>query len=541
VDLHAGRRRLIAMFALTASAAGLTVAVAAPASAGSGPISVAALAFAERHVDTTSDSVVVALEFTIKDTNAAADDISGEVNVRLAGSTPGTFVGQTHEIQFDHETTGFGYADWISGTAQRSTYRYSFVVPQYANARHASWVVTAVTARDDVGGSLSVDRAGLRRFSRSTLATTALVDTTPPTLGRIERETYIGVLRPYVYVGGGNAEVRYYVDLSDYQTGIWRGALTLTGPGGATITTEFASQVDDRERSCGYSYPYDAFSGPCGVLVTPPAGTSAGTWRPTSLLLVDNAGNAVTIANPDAAPIVLTANAVVSASDFTVTPNPVNTWTQTVDTRIGMAVHGAQQGVSEIIVDFDNIGGRCDQISTTPTAEPDGTYSVPVRAYEGARLCTAQGVAVVDGAGNTAAYGNQYFGPDPGVKIMRLPNTTPPVVTAASVSPATVSESQATETMITLTIQVTAPIAPVDGYDLFVYDAAGNEVVRQLGGLSMYNGAVEVFFRFYDPAPPGEYTVGFRLSDASRLTSSWGMPGSPPVPGGPLTITVTAD
>lgn len=541
MDLRAGMRRLVAAFALAASTTGLTIAVTTPASAATGPISITSLAFAERHVDTTGAAVVVALDFSIKNTNAAAANVGGEVSVRLAGSTPGTFVGQTHEILFSYGQTGYGYADWISGTPQQSSYRYQFVVPQYANARHARWVVTAVTARDNVGGSLSVDRTGLRQFVRSSLVTTSLVDTTPPSLSGVARETVIGNQRPYVYVGGGDLEVRYGIDLSDNQTGIWRGTLTLTGPGGATIATDFASQVDDLERSCGYSYPYDAFSGPCGVLVTPPAGTAAGTWRVTSLLLVDNAGNAVTIADPGGDPIVATSNEVVSASDFTVTPNPVNTWTQTVNTSVGMAVHGARQGVSEIILDFENIGGRCDQTSTTPTVKPDGTYAVPVRVYQGARQCRAQGIAIIDGAGNVAAYGYQYFGPDPGVKIVQLPNTTPPVVTSASLSRTTVPQSQATQTSILLTAQVTAPIAPVNGYDLFVYDAAGNEVARQGGGTGVYNGVLEVYFGFYDPVPPGEYTVGFKLSDASRLSSSYGMPGTPPVPGGPLTITVTSD
>ncbi|GAA4455893.1 hypothetical protein GCM10023170_049620 [Phytohabitans houttuyneae] len=514
--------------------------VAAPASAGSGPLSIRSIAFAERHVDTTADAVVVALDFTIKNTNAAAEHLAGEVSVRLAGTAPGTFVGQTHEILFQYGQTGYDHADWISGTPQLSSYRYSFVVPRYANARHARWVVTAVTAQDELGGTLSVDRAGLQRFSRSWVAATSLVDTTPPSLGGVDRDVWIGNRRPYVYTAGGNAEVRYRVDLSDYQTGFWHGSLTITGPGGATITTDFASQVNNLSRSCGYSYPYDAYEGPCGALVVPPANTAAGTWRVTSVVLVDNAGNTATFGDPGTEPVVFTANQVVSASDFTVTPNPVNNWHESVETRVGMAVHGAQQGVSEIILDLSNVGGHCAQVSTTPTAHPDGTYSVPVRAYQGAARCVAQGLAVVDGAGNAAAYGTQYFGPDPGVTILRLPNTTPPVVTAASVSPATVTQAAASETTITLSVQVTTPIAPVTSYDLYVYDAAGEEVVRQGGGTGAYNGVVEVHFRFYDGAEPGEYTVGFAISDASRLTSRWGMPGFPPVPGGPVTITVTA-
>jgi hypothetical protein len=39
--------------------------------------------------------------------------------------------------------------------------------------------------------------------------------------------------------------------------------------------------------------------------------------------------------------------------------------------------------------------------------------------------------------------------------------------------------------------------------------------------------------------PPGTYTVAFQLTDAGGLTSSYGYPNTPPVPGGPLVFTVT--
>jgi hypothetical protein len=42
----------------------------------------------------------------------------------------------------------------------------------------------------------------------------------------------------------------------------------------------------------------------------------------------------------------------------------------------------------------------------------------------------------------------------------------------------------------------------------------------------------------------GDYAVGFSLSDDAHQRSWWGMPDVPesrPIPGGPVTLTVTAD
>ncbi|WP_345030491.1 hypothetical protein [Kutzneria kofuensis] len=41
------------------------------------------------------------------------------------------------------------------------------------------------------------------------------------------------------------------------------------------------------------------------------------------------------------------------------------------------------------------------------------------------------------------------------------------------------------------------------------------------------------------PAPPGVYTIGFSLTDEGHLTTAYGPPNGQPMPGGPLTITVT--
>ena len=74
--------------------------------------------------------------------------------------------------------------------------------------------------------------------------------------------------------------------------------------------------------------------------------------------------------------------------------------------QISLHVSGAQGGVSTIYVDF-TADSPCSQQSATPTANPDGTYSVPISMLSIATICTVAGIAVLDGAGNVAVYGTE--------------------------------------------------------------------------------------------------------------------------------------
>ena len=71
-------------------------------------------------------------------------------------------------------------------------------------------------------------------------------------------------------------------------------------------------------------------------------------------------------------------------------------------------------------------GGAILQQPATPTANPNGTYSVPISMLSIATSCTVAGLVVLDGAGNVAVYGTEYGEPDLGIKLTRVPDTTPP-------------------------------------------------------------------------------------------------------------------
>lgn len=236
-------------------------------------------------------------------------------------------------------------------------------------------------------------------------------------------------------------------------------------------------------------------------------------------------------------PITVTSNSAVQASGFTASPNPVNNWTQTQTVQIGMNVSGAQDGVATIYVDFA-AGSPCLPQSATPTANADGTYSVPVSMFSIASRCTVAGIAVLDGAGNLAVYGAEYGEPAVGIQLTRVPDTAPPVATGASLS---ATSLPSTADSIGLTIDVNDAVAPVNELSGTVFNSSGYPVGGASGGVpATLSGSVSMSLSIPTGLAPGTYTVAFQLTDEGGLESSYGYPNSQQVPGGPLQFTITS-
>jgi hypothetical protein len=122
-----------------------------------------------------------------------------------------------------------------------------------------------------------------------------------------------------------------------------------------------------------------------------------------------------------------------------------------------------------------------------------------------------------------------------------VPDTTPPVVTAATLNRTSVPANEANSAYLYATVMLAPSNAPVEGYDSYVFDAAGNTVGQSVGGATEYQaGTVQVSIYLQYGLQPGTYTVGFTLGDRARLQSSFGTPWGQPMPGGPLQLTVTA-
>jgi hypothetical protein len=527
---------IAAVAVIVMSIAGTAVANASVATAQAGrELAYASINFAQHHVDASGGHAAVTVTWQLTDSNQDASFVAGEIDIRMAGDAPGTFIGRTYQIQYDISGSPDGDVT-ATGTAQNSSYSYAFPVPQYANAKEAKWVVTKATALDDQGDTLSLSGVALDAFS-ATLNAKELADTTPATYDELAIAPDNGGLHPYVYDNGVAGSMGYSLEVQEPESGFWKGTIRLKGPGGQTLHGAFAfTSSENQGESCGNLGGGDDFDTSCGVEITIPAGTAAGTWVVSAITLVNNAGISKTYGNLNAVPIVVTGDTGLSATGFTASPNPVNNWVNVLNpVQITMTVAGAQQGISAIYVDAAN-AAPCQQFNSTPTVNPDGTVSVSIDDFRGTAVCQIGGIAIVDGAGNVALYGSEYNAPDPGVTITRVPDTTAPTATSASLTPTSLPASQTFDNQFTLTLQVVAPIAPVNQLSIYAYDSSGNEVFEQSGGVSSISTNS---FNLSEFLPAGTYTVGFTLTDEGGLSTSYGTPGGQPMPGGPLQFTVT--
>ncbi|MGN9893625.1 hypothetical protein [Micromonospora sp. L31] len=524
-----------AALAVVTSVAALAAA-APPAAAAASTLSLQTLQFSPAGVDASGDGAVVPLTFSVRNGDDAAQDMYGTLLLQQVGPTPGSYVGQTYEVDFRFNEAWYAKARWLSGTPQKSTYQYDFVVPRYAATTSARWLVTRFEAHDERGGSLVLGSAALQEEYGGKLTAKTLVDSTAPSLSWGYLEPISGA-RPYAYVRGHEAVLRYDLSLIDTESGFWKGSLTLTGPDGRTAVGRFEAGFYRPDPHCGSYTANDPNYPSCNVEVRIPADAASGTWRVTELALTDNAGNRGVVTEHGLESITVTSNETLSAGDFAANPNPVDNWRSTVEVQVGMAVTGARDGVREILLDFDNHG--CLQTSTTPTIRTDGKVSVPVRVYSTTKRCTVTGIALRDGAGALALYGSRYDAPDPKLTITQLVNTTPPTASDVALTPTTVASSAAANTTPVVTMTVTAPVAPLSSCSLYLYGADGQVVAQQGGGCGAGpDGRLTIYGYLPWGIAPGVYTYGFRLGDASRLSTTYGPEGEA-MPGGPLTLTVT--
>lgn len=283
----------------------------------------------------------------------------------------------------------------------------------------------------------------------------------------------------------------------------------------------------------------------CSVSVVFPAGYPTGTWTVSSISLTNNAGQTQTFTNLNAVPLTVTANSPLSAGHFTTTPAQLNSWKQAAPFRVSMQISGAQNGVSSIQLYWTGMGSGCTQQSTSPTLDPSGSYSVPATlglSFNGSPTsCVLSGATILDGAGNLALYGSQFSAPDPGVSVKGVADTTPPTVTSAALNVTSIAQSKAPNQSFVVNAKVSDPTAPVDGYSTYLYNSSGTVVGQATGGTNVgADGNAMLFISVPYGIAVGTYTVGFSVSDAGWLTSYYGMPGKQPVPGGPLTLTITA-
>ncbi|MFI6227194.1 hypothetical protein ACIBCR_07715 [Micromonospora echinospora] len=504
-------------------------------------LALTALSFEHTTVDVTEQYAANKLTWTVTNTDPDAQSIHGTVTMRMRSTVTGALVGHDWIAHYRFQETCCGDAAYEAGTPQESTYSYHLPVRRYSDATTATWEVTKITI---VAGDITKNVSGtqLASFGHSFTAQT-LIDASGPTVDHIGLHPS---RRPYLYVADNPATVHYDFTVQDHQSGFWKGTIRLAGPAGQSVTTPFTWERDQYSTGfrCGRvsSGERDGTYMACSIGVTLPSGAAPGNWRLAKLVLRNNAGGTTTYTNPTAPSITATSNSAVQASGFLITPNPVDNWRGTVMAELTMSVTGAVKGLSAVHVDFD---GSCQQWGV-PTAKADGRIAVPVMVPQQTENCEVSGIAVVDGAGNLALYGDTYGAPDPALVITRVPSTEPPVATGATLDPPSMTVSEVNDRSVKLTVQADVKVAPIDGLGVSVYAADGSVVYQSFGGISQaVDGTVTTWLYLgWQNLGPGTYQVGFRLTDAARKSSSWNMPDradSQTLPGGPLVLTLTAD
>jgi hypothetical protein len=275
----------------------------------------------------------------------------------------------------------------------------------------------------------------------------------------------------------------------------------------------------------------------CGVSVTLPAETPAGTWTVSRVDLTDVNGNTRRVSKPSSTPIRVSRNDVVTASGFRLEPPAVDNWRESRTSNLVFTPHGAVDGLTSVVVDAE----YCRAESTTPTMRDDGTAAIAIVVKDILKSCKILGVAITDGAAHESFYGAAHGNADLGLTIERVPDTTPPVVLSAALSKSTWTQSElATAWGIGIDVVVdNSSGAPVTGKSATTYDYRGWSVGGGSGGaFEGPNGEVDLSVHV-GVLPVGTYTIGFTLTDAANQRSSFGYPNSSTQPpGGPLVLTV---
>lgn len=527
---------------LTATVGGMLLGTlaAGPAQAENGQqrtgIQLTALSVESSTVDASSGDGTVTIDWTVQDGDTAATDMLGSLTVQQVG-TDGRLVGAPQALTFSFQPEWPYQANPVDGSMASAHYSYAFPVPQYAAQPTARWAVVRAEAKDDRGATLAVGRQRLARYGAEFTAT-HLVDSTGPAydqLGQVLDQP------EYLYNADASVTARYRLNITDDESGFFRGRLVLAGPQGATVSGTFRLVPNtDGSQQCG-DYPgYDSHDVWCTVDVTIPAGAPAGSWSVSRLRLTDASGTVSVSGGLSQDPVHVTQNGTLRATDFAISPRQYNNWNGTARLAVTMKPAGFRDGIASVTVLLDGCGGS---VTENPEIADDGSISVAATVppvYT--RKCAVTGIGITDGAGNTAAYGTDFHGPALDLVATQIPDTAAPVVNSASLDVTSVPASTLRRNAV-LTLDVTSFVG-VNGFSLTVYDASGEPVGGMSGGISsVTNGPLKLLVPLYEGLTPGVYTVGFTLTDAGDLYSQYGYPNGVglPVPGGPLRITVTDD
>lgn len=502
--------------------------------------SVAELDWSQSNIDARGGSASATLDWTIVNDDPEATTLSGEVFVRMADARFRTYIGEAFDLDYRYGATCCHDGIFIDGTPQRSSYRATVPIPQYARKSHVIWVVTRMTAAEEDEEPEVFSGESLEDFDAHLRATT-LVDRTPPTVTGIgfSEGPYVN---PYLYVNGAPADKGYAFRVTDPQSGFWKGSFELAGPTGQTSVTTFdVGSGYSGTGSCSNYAPQPTGQIACFISARLPADAAEGAWRVTRITVVDSAGNRATTRDPEAPTLTVTGNRTVRATSIVADPIEVDNWRHDGSTTVTVTVVGAQGEIEHAEVVTNWQGGGCYGTSTTPAVNPDGTLALAVVMETDVDECAIEGLILRDAEGNVAVYGEDFHGPELSIPLTRVPDPTPPQVRAAALSHTTVPLAEVPTTAVTLTVTSDTEGAPIEFSFVSLYDSVGSLVCGASAARVPDERGVIVMKVYIRPdIAVGTYTVGLSLRDTLKRTSDYGSPNGLPMPGRPLTITITA-
>jgi len=513
-------------------------------------LGLSAVSFSSPTLDAAAGGAAQTVNFTVTDSDPAATGVYGEVVIRQFGTKPDTYVGQPLEFEFTEGSSAYNGATFVSGTPASSTYSYTFGVPEYAGTATDTWGVNLVSIYDYPGQQQTVLSGSALSGLSNTFTATEQVSTVTPNYQTLTVTTNNAQGAGPLLYNGTDGFAQYSIDVQDSQSGVWDGSLTVTGPGGITVNAPFAAYADPsqvQESPCQGDdqvlVDEQQFCAPTAVI---PAGAPSGTWTVTAVSLTNNAGQTQDYTGLSLAPITVTSDSQIQASGFKLSATQVDDWRQSVPVTFDMDITGAQGGVSAVTLFTFDSGSGCSIPSTTPTENADGSYSVAItvkQLNEEETNCTIQGVEITDGAGDISLYGTDFTPGNQTWEVANTPDTTPPAVTAASLNVITMKQSQIPTLGSTVDVLATAKVqmAPLFTYDTYLYDSSGDTVGQTNGSFPSDAGAqLELGVDVPTDLAVGTYTVAFTLTDLGFLTTGYGGNQGGAVPGGPLTLTITA-
>lgn len=510
------RRALTGACAIVLLLAGLPATQAGAATEPHGELVFGSVSVSPANVDAGTGSGTVHLTWSFTDTVTGASDVSGTLTLRRADGTG------TYAVPFDFLYDNGGTA---SGTVRHPAFAYDFHVPRYARTASAEYQVSKIAATDDQGGAVTVTGG---RLTAAKFTAAEEVDTTAPAHDTLQIASWS---QTAVYNRDKPGSIEYYIGVSDAQSGIASGKVIVKGPGGAELTAPFTDP--DPSGTCAP----DQQNAICTPGLTVPANAAAGTWVVDELDLTDAAGNTSRATGLNAAPLAVSANRQLQATDFAFDPPQVDNWHESQVTHLKFTPTGVRQGLSTAQVE---LSGVCWSDPVTPVIGADGVADIPVTVPTFTSSCSVTGLTLTDNAGDTALYGTDFGAPDPGISVTRTPDTDPPVADSVRLYWTTMPDGtdyQVNNSVIAHTISRVG----VDSYSVTVFDSDGVSVGGGDGGVQPdASGNVDLGFSVTRGLPPGTYTVGFTLYDAGGLYTHYGYPNTAPPPGGPLTFTVPA-